>query len=124
MAERATTAIFPYLRAQPPPRSVTLTRGRTRGIPAARAGKPTHESKYPRVYGGTLLLAIFARVHFVSLPLWILHRKDADRTEMPAPELSGGTLNAALANDLGKLIAGFIGRGAHRSGTFLHRDDG
>ncbi len=34
----------------------------------------------------------------------------------------GGALNAALANELGKLIADFTGRGATRSRAFLHQD--
>ena len=41
---------------------------------------------------------------------------------MPVPELSGGALNAALANELGKLIADFTGRGAQRSRAFVHQD--
>ncbi|HKO26423.1 MAG TPA: Na-translocating system protein MpsC family protein [Solirubrobacteraceae bacterium] len=41
---------------------------------------------------------------------------------MPSAELSGGALNAALANELGKLIADFTGRGAQRSRAFLHQD--
>ena len=41
---------------------------------------------------------------------------------MPPPELSGGALNAALANERGKLIADFTGRGAQRSRAFLHQD--
>ena len=41
---------------------------------------------------------------------------------MAPPELSGGALNAALANELGKLIADFTGRGAQRSRAFLHQD--
>ena len=36
--------------------------------------------------------------------------------------LSGGALNAALANELGKLIADYTGRGAERSRAFLHQD--
>lgn len=40
-----------------------------------------------------------------------------------SPELlSGGALNAALANELGKLIADFTGRGAQRSRAFVHQD--
>jgi len=35
---------------------------------------------------------------------------------------AGGALNAALANELGKLIADFTGRGATRSRAFLHQD--
>jgi len=35
---------------------------------------------------------------------------------------SGGALNAALANELGKLIADFTGRGATRSRAFVHQD--
>jgi uncharacterized protein YbcI len=41
---------------------------------------------------------------------------------MPPSELSGGALNATLANELGKLIADFTGRGAQRSRAFLHQD--
>lgn len=41
---------------------------------------------------------------------------------MAPSELSGGALNAALANELGKLIADFTGRGAQRSRAFLHQD--
>src|SRR5947209_3837847 len=36
--------------------------------------------------------------------------------------LSGGALNAALANEVGKLIADFTGRGATRSRAFIHTD--
>jgi uncharacterized protein YbcI len=36
--------------------------------------------------------------------------------------LSGGALNAALANELGKLIADFTGRGAQRSRAFIQQD--
>jgi uncharacterized protein YbcI len=36
--------------------------------------------------------------------------------------LSGGALNAALANELGKLIADFTGRGATKSKAFVHQD--
>jgi uncharacterized protein YbcI len=36
--------------------------------------------------------------------------------------LSGGALNAALANELGKLIADFTGRGAQKSRAFVHQD--
>jgi uncharacterized protein YbcI len=36
--------------------------------------------------------------------------------------LSGGALNAALANELGKLIADFTGRGATKSRAFVHQD--
>jgi hypothetical protein len=41
---------------------------------------------------------------------------------MPPSDLSGGALNAALANELAKLIADFTGRGAQRSRSFLHQD--
>src|SRR5206468_5368258 len=37
-------------------------------------------------------------------------------------QLSGGALNAALANELGKLIADFTGRGATRSRALIHQD--
>jgi uncharacterized protein YbcI len=36
--------------------------------------------------------------------------------------LSGGALNAALANELGKLLADFTGRGATRSRAYLIQD--
>jgi uncharacterized protein YbcI len=36
--------------------------------------------------------------------------------------LSGGALNAAIANELGKLIADFTGRGATRSRAFIDQD--
>lgn len=36
--------------------------------------------------------------------------------------LSGGALNAALANELGKLIADFTGRGATRSRAIVQQD--
>jgi uncharacterized protein YbcI len=36
--------------------------------------------------------------------------------------LEGGRLNAALANELGKLIADFTGRGATRSRAFIDQD--
>lgn len=36
--------------------------------------------------------------------------------------LSGGALNAALANELGKLIADFTGRGATRSRAIVNHD--
>ncbi len=37
-------------------------------------------------------------------------------------QLSGGALNAAIANELGKLIADFTGRGATRSRALIHQD--
>jgi uncharacterized protein YbcI len=36
--------------------------------------------------------------------------------------LSGGALNAALANELGKLLADFTGRGATRSRAYVIQD--
>jgi uncharacterized protein YbcI len=36
--------------------------------------------------------------------------------------LAGGPLNAAIANEIGKLIADFTGRGATKSRAFLHQD--
>jgi uncharacterized protein YbcI len=36
--------------------------------------------------------------------------------------LSGGALNAALANEVGKLIADFTGRGATKSRAFFQQD--
>lgn len=37
-------------------------------------------------------------------------------------QLSGGALNAALANEIGKIIADFTGRGATRSRAFVQQD--
>lgn len=51
-----------------------------------------------------------------------------DETEIEAhvlesgTPLSGGALNAALANELGKLIAEFTGRGAQKSRAFIDQD--
>jgi uncharacterized protein YbcI len=36
--------------------------------------------------------------------------------------LSGGALNAALANEIGKLFADYAGRGARRSRAFIEHD--
>ncbi len=36
--------------------------------------------------------------------------------------LHGGPLNAALANEIGELMADFTGRGAARSRAFLYQD--
>lgn len=36
--------------------------------------------------------------------------------------LSAGALNVAIANELGKLLADFTGRGATRSRAFVHQD--
>ncbi len=42
---------------------------------------------------------------------------------MREPELLyGGALNAAIANELGKLVAEFTGRGATKSRAFVHQD--
>jgi uncharacterized protein YbcI len=37
-------------------------------------------------------------------------------------QLTGGALNAALANEIGRLIADFTGRGAQRSRAFVDQD--
>jgi uncharacterized protein YbcI len=44
------------------------------------------------------------------------------RVNVSDERLSGGALNAALANEIGKLVADFSGRGATRSRAFLHQD--
>ena len=36
--------------------------------------------------------------------------------------LAGGRLNAAIANEIGKLVADFTGRGATKSRGFLYQD--
>jgi uncharacterized protein YbcI len=40
----------------------------------------------------------------------------------PGVGLQGGELNRALANELGKLVADFTGRGATKSLAFVHHD--
>ncbi len=61
----------------------------------------------------------------LSRPAWI---STTDETETEAvlagfdERLSGGTLNAALADELGKLVADFTGRGATRSRAFIYQD--
>ena len=40
-----------------------------------------------------------------------------------SPEhLTGGALNAALANEIGRFVADFTGRGAQRSRAFVYQD--
>jgi uncharacterized protein YbcI len=52
------------------------------------------------------------------------HWRDGHEVAMAGSRqrLSDGTLNAALANELGKLVADFTGRGATRSRAFVHQD--
>jgi uncharacterized protein YbcI len=40
----------------------------------------------------------------------------------PEEHLTGGALNAALANEVGRFIAEFTGRGAQRSRAFVDQD--
>jgi uncharacterized protein YbcI len=40
----------------------------------------------------------------------------------PEEHLNGGALNSALANEIGRLIADFTGRGAQRSRAFVDQD--
>ena len=67
----------------------------------------------------------FARVLSLSQPAWITA---TDETEMETglsgidERVSGGALNAALANEIGKLVADFTGRGATRSRAFVYQD--
>jgi uncharacterized protein YbcI len=42
--------------------------------------------------------------------------------ETPNSRLSGGALNAAIANEIGKLVADFTGRGATKSRAFVDQD--
>jgi uncharacterized protein YbcI len=42
--------------------------------------------------------------------------------EESGQRLEGGPLNAALANEIGRLMAEFTGRGATRSRAFLYQD--
>jgi uncharacterized protein YbcI len=40
----------------------------------------------------------------------------------PGVRLEGGPLNAAIANEIGKLVADFTGRGAPKSRAFIDQD--
>jgi uncharacterized protein YbcI len=53
-----------------------------------------------------------------------LHTDEAERggDVSRVEQLSGGALNAALANELGKLMADFTGRGATRSRAIVQQD--
>ena len=42
--------------------------------------------------------------------------------DSPEERLSGGALNAAVANEIGKLMADFTGRGATRSRAIIQQD--
>jgi uncharacterized protein YbcI len=68
-----------------------------------------------------------AFVGFISLSLpsgGLLLEETETEIVMTVPdgELVGGRLNAALANEIGKLVADFTGRGATKSRAFLHQD--
>jgi uncharacterized protein YbcI len=72
-----------------------------------------------------LVAAHFIRVSPFSLPAWDLF---ADETEIEAGRvrsgaaLERGALNAAVANEVGKLIADYTGRGAQKSRAFVYQD--
>src|SRR5947209_17895000 len=75
--------------------------------------------------GSGRLRGQFARVFLHSRPAWMLptHETETEAGVKSSDEhLSGGALNAALANEIGKLFADFTGRGATRSRAFLHQD--
>lgn len=70
-----------------------------------------------------LLELRFARVLFPLSARVDLHRRDGYGGDLREPErLVGGALNAAIANEVGKLVAEFTGRGATRSRAFVHQD--
>jgi uncharacterized protein YbcI len=52
------------------------------------------------------------------------HRRDGGEAGVSGitERLSGGALNAAIANEVGKLIADFTGRGATKSRAFVQQD--
>jgi uncharacterized protein YbcI len=62
----------------------------------------------------------------LSVPAWL---PSTEEMEIEAgvrgsyEALTGGALSAALANELGKVIADFTGRGAQKSRVFVHHDD-
>ena len=88
-------------------------------------GRPATRQGLPRRPGAMLAGERFARVLFpLSARVDFHHRRDGDRSGMAGSDerLSGGALNAAIANELGKLIADFTGRGATRSRAFVQQD--
>jgi uncharacterized protein YbcI len=62
----------------------------------------------------------------LSRPRVDLHNPQTRRREGkvsgPEEHLTGGALNAALANEVGRFIAEFTGRGAQRSRAFVDQD--
>lgn len=59
----------------------------------------------------------------LSRPAWIPHTDEMEVTVTGTDQrLAGGALNAALANELGKLVADFTGRGATKSRAFVQQD--
>jgi uncharacterized protein YbcI len=60
----------------------------------------------------------------LSLPSGGLRSETENGRSMESPNsrLSGGALNAAIANEIGKLVADFTGRGATRSRAFVDQD--
>jgi uncharacterized protein YbcI len=68
---------------------------------------------------------IFARV-LSCLSARVALPPDETETEIamlkPEQQLSRGVLNAALANEIGKLFADFTGRGARKSRAFMFQD--
>jgi uncharacterized protein YbcI len=50
-----------------------------------------------------------------------LRRREAD-VSGPDEHLTGGALNAALANEIGRFVAEFTGRGAQKSRAFVDQD--
>lgn len=49
-------------------------------------------------------------------------RRTEGFVESPPDRLTAGQLNAALANEIGRFVAGYTGRGATRSRAFVHDD--
>lgn len=60
----------------------------------------------------------------LSLPSGgLLTEERETELHMSTPDhLAGGPLNAAIANEIGRIVADFTGRGATKSRAFLHQD--
>jgi len=90
--------------------------------PEHRTMSPGRRHPRRRQYAG--LRSVSLGFSSLSARVEFDHRRDGCEADMPqaTDPLSGGALNAALANELGKLIADFTGRGATKSRAFVHQD--
>lgn len=109
----AATAVRSYEDHTPGPGCVTKARVARNSLASAR-----------RQYAGSSQQR-FARVLFPSRPAWISATDETGGetgVSGVTERLSGGALNAAIANEVGKVVADFTGRGATKSRAFVQQD--